>query len=415
MNQVRVSGTVQPHRVESISTGINGKISELNVATGDRVEEGQVLALVDASELQGELDQQTETQHGLVDTAQNQVRSAQSELDLFRKGLENGTNAEVRAAESALRTAQEQENLARGDLAAKQRAVGSEEAPSAQEIAAAESTLRLAQQATADAQVGVTSARDAAQAQLQTLELRLQEANGALDGARKVSEQTLGQLQKGIDSAELKAPFAGVVMGVTAQAGAKAEGALMKIGDDSKLTITTTVSESDIARIEEGDQVTFTSAASGSQEYTGVVTQVSRIAGAALPSGSGAEGEAPVGGNSGEDFGVQIEVTGSHEGLYIGSKVKAQIITEEANDAMSLPRDAVYVNDAGQQSVILAQTRGDKVLLEERAVQTGVQNDMDVEITGGDLSEGDIVIVYAETYRPFIGQELELLTEQAWG
>ena len=69
-----------------------------------------------------------------------------------------------------------------------------------------------------------------------------------------------------------------------------------------------------------------------------------------------------------------------------------------------MPLDAVY-DDAGTNKVLVLSTdEGDKRgTVEERTVETGTANEVDVAVTGGDLKQGDIVINWPDQYRDKLG------------
>lgn len=417
-NRVRVEGHVSPGTVESVTTHLTSPISSVTVEPGDRVELGQAVATIDASALQGELDSQRTALDGQFTAAQSTLTAAQRAYDNYSAGINNGTNPEVLAAQGAQRTANEQLTAANGDLAAKREALaasGNDPALAA-EVRAAESAQRIAAGAKADADTGVTTARSAADTQLATLATELETARSALTTAQTTRDQSLEKLQGDINSATISSPINGVVMNV-AKPGAPATGPVVTIGDDSKLTITTKVREADIASIKEGNKVTFTSGSTGSKEYTGTVTSVASIADSVQQSNSEAAG-APAGGSAGSSdptFTVEIEVTGDREGLQLGSSVKAQIITAEEASTLSLPLDAVYTNDAGAKAVVVAvPTDSGTYTLEERSIETGLANDVDIAVTGGDVAEGDLVLTPGEKYRSQLGQNVTLGSGRSW-
>ena len=120
-------------------------------------------------------------------------------------------------------------------------------------------------------------------------------------------------------------------------------------------------------------------------------------------------------GSSDPTFTVEIEVTGDREGLQLGSSVKAQIITAEEASTLSLPLDAVYTTDAGNKAVVVAvPTDSGGYTLEERSVETGLANDVDVAVTGGDVAEGDMVLTPGEKYRSQLGQNVTLGSGMSW-
>lgn len=424
-NKVRVDGTIQPGEVNSVTTHLTAPIGSVNVAVGDRVEMGQTLATIDTSLVQGELDNQRVQLEGNVTTAKTAVTTAQNAYDQYNQGINNGTNPEILAALAAQRTADEQLTQANNSLANARAlrdqaaAAGADLAAANAEVAAAESAQRLAAGAKSDADTGVATARTAASTQLATLEAELGNARTSLTSAETARDQALNALQGDINAATITSPINGVVMTV-AKPGAPATGPVVTIGDDSKLTITSSVREADLPKVKKGNKVIFTAGSSGAKEYTGTVTSVASIADSAQQSGAEAAGIPAAGGTGtgggSPTFTVTIEVTGNREGLYLGSSVKASIITSEATDSLAVPVDAVYTNDLGTKSVVVVVAQNDgNYTLEERTVETGLANDIDIAITGGDLAEGDMVLTYGENYRHRVGETVTLDAGVSYG
>lgn len=423
-NSVRVTGTVQPYKVQSISTALPGKVSSVDVAAGDRIEEGELVATIDTQATERELENARIQQEGLVASSASQESAARTQYNNYRKSIDEGTNPEILAAQANLRQAISQRDLAQSDYnakaAARDMAPAEESSALALEVTAAQAALDLAQAAVKDAETGVQTARDAAATQLATLENALTEATNAANSARTTSEQTLGALQNDLNSARITSPLGGVVMNVGVQPGSQPTAAIATIGDDSKLTITSSVRAADIAKVKEGNEVTFTADTTGSREFTGKVTQVSRIAqtqqtgtesnGAlAMMGGSASSGQAPA------EFTVQIEVTGDREGLYIGSGVKADIITEQEKGTLGVPTDAVFEEEDGTKSVlVLTNNTGTNATIEKRTVETGLTTDATVSLTGGDIAEGDTVISFPEAYRGMEGQEIAVTQDMGY-
>lgn len=418
-NRVRVDGTVQPGETRAVTTHLTATISSVDVKVGDRVRQGQTLATMDTSALQSELDSQRTQLNTQVSTAQAALTTAQNNYNQLREGINNSTSPDILAALSTQRTANEQLTAANNDLAAKRSlrdaaaAAGEDTTALKAEVAAAESAQRLAAGAKADADTGVTTARNAANTQLTSLEAEVNSARTGLSAAETARDQTLTKLQNDINAATITAPIDGVVTSV-AKPGAAATGPIVTIGNDSSLTINSSVRESDIAKIKEGNKVTFTAGSDSTKEYSGTVTSVSSIADSlqqASSTGSDAASALGAGssGNSNPTFSVQITVDGDREGLFLGSKVKANIITAEDSSSISLPRDAVYTNDSGVKAVIVAVPGEEgQYTLEERTVETGLTNDVDTAITGGQLQTGDMVITQGEAYKSRIGEQVTL-------
>lgn len=209
---VRVTGTVHPHNVQSVSTALQGKVSSVEVAAGDRVEESQLVATIDTQAIERELENTRVQQEGLVSSSQSQLNTARTQYENYRKGIDEGANPEILAAQAAERQAVAQRNTAQADynakVAARDAAPAEERDLLNQEVTAAQSALNLAQAAVRDAEIGVQTARDAAATQLATFESALTEATNAANSAQTTSDQTLGGLRSDIDAASI-APHQG--------------------------------------------------------------------------------------------------------------------------------------------------------------------------------------------------------------
>ncbi len=168
------SGTVASEDETDVNFGSIGKIATVNVRLGDRVQEGQVMATLEADDLQ------------------NAVATAQAGLDAARIKLqqmqEGATSADIAAADQAVATAQAsvdkatkdlddlQQGATQVELTAAEQAVSSAEASRAKaqadldtllagaaaaDVAAAQTNLETAQNNQAAAQRGVDTAQQA--------------------------------------------------------------------------------------------------------------------------------------------------------------------------------------------------------------------------------------------------------------
>ncbi|MCQ4624617.1 efflux RND transporter periplasmic adaptor subunit [Corynebacterium sp. CCUG 69979] len=212
---------------------------------------------------------------------------------------------------------------------------------------------------------------------------------------------------------EIYAPMDGVVTKIEAEEGSPAAGGLMTVSDTSRFLVRANVRESDVANVREGNRVTFTTPVTDDKEFEGRVRRVAPMADGD-PAGAGAEAAARAmqgqGGDkkdTGVTFPVEIEVTGDTKDLRLGASARVEIITDESPDGLSIPRDAVF---DGNKVLVLARENEDATTgkIEERTVETGVKNDTDIAVTGGDLKEGDTVIAWPDDYRDRIGEEVTI-------
>lgn len=531
-SRVAVNGSVAPVKTANLYTHLTGPVSALDVRVGDHVNQDQLVAQIDVSSNQRELNKQLAEQNSGAVNTRNQIEQAQNQYNQYKDMLDQGLNSQINQAEAALRNADGQFNDAvinfqikdhdratgrdpmirdqanavnaartqaltasinavragvdllyaagngaaaagggaggaggqaggaNGDQGQGQQGGGIAGLPGQgiangilngadainnldsanrqlreaeatyldnlakvdQEVAAAQRNVAGAFAAKREAATGLESAKLAADQQLSTYNQGVQQAIRAAEAGQLVSEQANSQLRYDISSSEIRAPFSGVVTNVAAEQGKAANGALLAVGDDSKLLVRADVKEVDVSKITPGLPVTFTTVGTGAKEFHGRVTSVSSVSGSSQePSGgaqggggaSAAAGAGGAGGASGSGtqkvtFPIEIEVTGERQGLLIGGTAKAQVITEKKANVLTVPRDAVFTNDKGEQCVlVVAEDSGLKVVA-ERKVKVGSANDVDTIISGGDLKSGDTVLSNPDSYRSLVGQQVKL-------
>ena len=532
-SRVAVNGSVAPVKTANLYTHLTGPVSALDVRVGDHVNQDQLVAQIDVSSNQRELNKQLAEQNSGAVNTRNQIEQAQNQYNQYKDALDQGLNSQINQAEAALRNADGQFNDAvinfqikdhdratgrdpmirdqanavnaartqaltasinavragvdllyaagngaaagggaggaggqaggaNGDQGQGQQGGGIAGLPGQgiangilngadainnldsanrqlreaeatyldnlakvdQEVAAAQRNVAGTFAAKREAATGLESAKLAADQQLSTYNQGVQQAIRAAEAGQLVSEQANSQLRYDISSSEIRAPFSGVVTNVAAEQGKAANGALLAVGDDSKLLVRADVKEVDVSKITPGLPVTFTTVGTGAKEFHGRVTSVSSVSGSsqepsggAQGGGGGASAAAGAGGAGGGasgsgtqkvTFPIEIEVTGERQGLLIGGTAKAQVITEKKANVLTVPRDAVFTNDKGEQCVlVVAEDSGLKVVA-ERKVKVGSANDVDTIISGGDLKSGDTVLSNPDSYRSLVGQQVKL-------
>ena len=534
-SRVAVNGSVAPVKTANLYTHLTGPVSALDVRVGDHVNQDQLVAQIDVSSNQRELNKQLAEQNSGAVNTRNQIEQAQNQYNQYKDALDQGLNSQINQAEAALRNADGQFNDAvinfqikdhdratgrdpmirdqanavnaartqaltasinavragvdllyaagngaaaagggaggaggqaggaNGDQGQGQQGGGIAGLPGQgiangilngadainnldsanrqlreaeatyldnlakvdQEVAAAQRNVAGTFAAKREAATGLESAKLAADQQLSTYNQGVQQAIRAAEAGQLVSEQANSQLRYDISSSEIRAPFSGVVTNVAAEQGKAANGALLAVGDDSKLLVRADVKEVDVSKITPGLPVTFTTVGTGAKEFHGRVTSVSSVSGSSQEPSGGAQGGgggasaaagaggAGGGGASGSGtqkvtFPIEIEVTGERQGLLIGGTAKAQVITEKKANVLTVPRDAVFTNVKGEQCVlVVAEDSGLKVVA-ERKVKVGSANDVDTIISGGDLKSGDTVLSNPDSYRSLVGQQVKL-------
>ena len=242
---VTASGQIYPEVQVRISPDIAGEVTELNVAEGDSVKRGQILARIyaDIYALQR-------------DEAASQV---------------NQSAATVANSEAALESLKASLNQAQSTYT-RNKKLFDDKVISQSELEQYETTLRSAQ-----------SNYNAAQQNIKSLKANVQAAQTGLTKANKEIARTT-----------LVAPMDGVISSLKIKRGERVAGnnfnvgtEMMTVADMSVLEVRVNVGENDIVKVHFGDSADIEVDAYNNRKFKGIVTQIaSSTAGATLTSGT---------------------------------------------------------------------------------------------------------------------------------
>lgn len=226
------------------------------------------------------------------------------------------------------------------------------------QIAEAGEAVAKAQGALSDAKISLEYAKIHAAQEVSSNLRALRAAQASAGSGMAEGQSAIQKLRADISSAHVTSPISGIVTSVTAKVGATPEGALMTVEDDQNMVIETQIKESGVSKLSVGNQVTFTTPATGDKEFTGVVSFISPAALDQTATQPGQGGEQGGGGNASVMFPVQITVTGDLQGLRLGSTAKVKAIVAGEKNALTVPKGALVDamiplddNDKDSQSV----------------------------------------------------------------
>jgi RND family efflux transporter MFP subunit len=339
-SSLTVAGQFQPYQQVDLHAKVSGYIRWIKVDIGDRVRQGEVLALLEVPELQDQLvGAQAEVRH-----SQSDITRAQSEV-VSAESTYSAVHAEYTRLEAASR---ERPGL----------------------IAEQELDDARAKDQQAAAQVGV------AKASLNSMQEQL-----------GVSRATQSRLETMSRYEQIIAPFAGVVTkryadtGTLIQAGQDNNTAtlpVVQVAESDLLRLRMPVPEGDVPYIQIGGDVQVTVSATG-HTFTGEIIRFTR----ALDTNT-------------RTMLTEVDVPNRDLSLNPGMYAETTIQLRQKNDALILPAQAVVQN--GDQSYVLVVDATNHV--EKRNVTLGIQTSNRVEITSG-LQAGDNVIAAGQTgYQP---------------
>jgi HlyD family secretion protein len=256
---VTASGTVNPQNSISVGTQVSGTISQLDVDYNSKVTKGEVLARIDPSTIQAQLDQAdaqlAEAQASAVEAGANTTAQAAGAT---------AAQTAIPKAQAALTTAQEQ--LTRDQTLYTQGYIAQETVQSDQST--------VAQDETAVAQAQAAYAESQAQTQAQSA------GTNAADAAVQAAQATVEQDQVNLNNTVITSPVDGTVVardvsiGQTVAASLQTPTLFLIAQNLDQMEVDINVGEPDIGGIKAGDTVNFTVLAYPNHVFSGNVTQV---------------------------------------------------------------------------------------------------------------------------------------------
>ncbi|KAB8145057.1 efflux RND transporter periplasmic adaptor subunit [Chloroflexia bacterium SDU3-3] len=305
-----------------------------------------------------------------LNNAQTSVQSAQLSYDNARQQ----EVIDVQTAENNLASAQAKLdallNPSASDIAKAKASVTSAEASVASASGAGTATdVKISEQSVAQAQ----SSLDALLAPATDVELAQAEAQVSQ------AQSNLTEAQQNRDSAELKAPFDGVVGAVNVSAGesvSAASDAAITMIDDSLYRVNMSVSEVDVPNLAVDQAASVTIDAISTAVLTGTVSYVALT---------------PTVSNNVTTYEVHVNLDKTEAAIRVGMNAVVTITTQEHKDALLVPTVAIQQGTKG--SVVNVERNGQT---EQVDVKTGLTDSSNTEILSG-LAEGDTVVVTLST------------------
>lgn len=273
-NTIASAGSLEPSRIVDVGAQVSGQLQKLYVEVGDSVTEGQLLAEIDAR------------------VQVNRVRASEASIDALK--------AQIPAREAALALAREN--------AERQERLWREDATSKLDYQNAQNNLM------------------SAQASLEQLIAQIQQSEASLETDRTQLEFT-----------RIYAPFSGTVTevllteGVTLNAN-QSTPTILRIADLSTMTVKTQISEADVARIQAGMDVYFTTLGSGERRWYGKLEQI-------WPS--------PTIENNVVLYTGLFDIDNPDGVLRVGMTTQVYFVTSSAYDVVTVPLGALTFPDAG--------------------------------------------------------------------
>ena len=337
-----ISGPISGTDSAEVVSRLHAEIQEILVKEGDQVEAGQVLARLDPTDVQRN-----------VDIAQNAYDLAVANYEEAQRQAERDYAKAVQEEQAARRDYDRKAVLfAGGDVAQT-------------ELEAARDALEEAAR-----QVCAVTIKDGKPSADRSYELQIKNAEFELEQRKKELEET-----------EVTSPITGTVVRVNSRVGRFADTVdddkpLFAIDNLEQLEMKINVSEYSIGKVKLGQQAEIQADILAGETEQGVITAISPT------------GEEKGGGSTERVIPTTIKITNPDTKLIAGITARAQIVLNEAENTWVVPVGSVVSRDGG---MYLAAVENGKLLW--IPVETGVESDVAVEIKGDGLSEGLVYMV----------------------
>jgi macrolide-specific efflux system membrane fusion protein len=349
---VTSSGTIEPASQASLNFAVSGTVTGVDVKAGQTVTAGQVLATVDTTALTQQLN-----------AAQDQLTSAQDRL--------------ASDEDSSAATSQ----------------IDSDEAS----VTSAESSVSTAQANLNDASLTSTLSGTVASVNLTVG----QQVSGSGSGSTGSTGSTGSS---GLGSSGSSGSTGSTTPSASSSSSGSSSGQIVVIGTNSYI-VNTTVDDTQIGQIAEGDQVDLSLSGSGSSSG-GATALGAGGGGGAGGSTTAASGSSTVYGTVGSisligsqssdvtTFPVVIDVTGTPSGLYAGASADVSIIVKQLPNVTEVPTAAISYTTSGQATVTKV-VNGSHVVTN---VTVGEAENGETQIVSG-VQSGDKVLERQVTFK----------------
>lgn len=451
VDAISVTGTIASADAWDVSASAKDvKVLEVRYKVGDYVEKGEVVAVLDTTNLELSLTEAKNrqalseyTENKSIQTASKQYEEAVTDgTDTYSKAVKSEAEAkeelqeadgEVSEAAEKLKRREERLSEAREALReavepTEPAAEASEEEKKAYEEAllAYQELQRAAEEAQAsytEAHQEYNTAEEAAARALDAYETvsealedaqknndrnisdaqdKLEQAQTEHTYSNDSSQQTIENYQEQIESCTVTAPISGVITAMNVDVGDTYMGegnALFSIADNEHFVVSASVDEYEISKIAKEMTAAVIVEALGDTEMGAEVSFVSPTAASSNTASSNV-------GSS--EYKIEIALDEANTDLRIGMTAKASIVRDAVYDVLTVPYDCVETKEDGSK-VIYKEQDGERV---EVPVTVGMESDYYVEIAAEGIDES--TQVYYAT--PMVNNAaLEQLTEDGAG
>lgn len=395
---ISLSGSVTGETKINYSSSAASEILKLNVQVGDEVKKGDVLAMLDEESIRSQIKSLEKSIANAAALSANQAKQNQKALDDAKKDQKK----QLALAQEAISDAKDEYKSAQKEYSSLEKQLKNLDKKSesyAEEKAALTEQLKLAKETVKAAKNAKEEAESSYDTVKETTDDAISMAQNTIDMEIYSSEDDdssdtqLQELKKQLNNCTIKSKSNGIVTAVNVSVGDMntPDTAIITVEDNTSMIMTASVSEKDILKLQEGMKAIVTADALEDQEINGEVIKVVKVFDGSAAPMENEYGEISAGSTEG-GFSVQIRLEKSE--LISGMSAKAKIILTDKADILCVPYDLVLQDESGNSYVLCAEPEENgKYKAVKKVIQVGEEVNYYVEVTGGDVAEGDMVIM----------------------
>lgn len=385
---ISASGSLGALTTVEVGSQISGIILNLYADYNDVVKSGQLLAQLDSSTYDAQVQQakaNLENAKAAEKTSDAQIKNLAASM-LNAKAEVLVSKANIRKAEVAVEDAER--NFKRIKELFERKLVSASDKDQAK-------TNLDSQKASLEA---VKAQFQSSQARELSIVAQIEAEKSQKDGAGARVRQMEAQLniaQINLNRTRIYSPIDGVVIsrevdvGQTVAASLQAPRLFIIAQDLKEMEIDTAVDEADIGQVKDGQKTTFSVDAYRNKTFEGAIAQV-RLS--------------PIEDSNVVTYSVMVNVKNDELLLKPGMTANVEILAVDKQDVLRIPTKALYFKPTGRMAAELKNIADDLATdslpiwikrdrPEMRIIKIGISNDEFIEVTGGDLKVGEEIII----------------------
>lgn len=226
-------------------------------------------------------------------------------------------------------------------------------------------------------------------------------AANAVESAKETysdAQKNYNTIKKELSEGNITSPIDGAVTDSTAEIGLKPSttGALFVVQDLNDLYVSSTIKEYNLASLKTGQDVLIQTNVTGDTTYKGKLTFISPVSASDSTS-------------SNVLFDIKVKITDTDSLMKVGMNAFLAIVLDSKEEVYSVPFDAVVSGQNGISSIYVVKNNTVSAI----TVETGIESDTNIEISGDGLTNGLVVVTNPSSVTA--GQTLDTSNNTAKG